>query len=88
MRQILPKNKLNVRQEITVKKERKLDRFLSHGIEIGEVQFQIVDLLFIVCLFIAGLLIRLPLYPITSGDYQGFCSHGWMKSSKKEAFFP
>ena len=87
MRQILPKNKLIVRQEIAVKKERKLDRFLSHGIEIGEVQFQIVDLLFIACLFVAGLLIRLPLYPIISGDYQGFLQPWMDEIQQKGGFF-
>ena len=52
-----------------MEKERKLDQFLQYTVEIGEIKFQMVDLLFILCLSVVGLLIRIPLYPITSADY-------------------
>ena len=59
-----------------MEKERKLDQFLQYTVEIGEIKFQMVDLLFILCLSVVGLLIRIPLYPITSADYLG-CLLPW-----------
>ena len=77
-----------VRQEITVKKERKLDQFLQYTVEVEGIEFQMVDLLFILCLFVIGLLIRIPLYPITSADYLGCLLHGWRRSGRREVSFP
>ena len=69
-----------------MKKERKLDQFLKYTLDIGTIQFQVVDLLFIICLFIIGLLIRIPLYPITSADYLG-CLDPWMQEIRKTGGF-
>ena len=67
------KKKSEVRYRVghSMEKERKLDQFLQYTVEIGEIKFQMVDLLFILCLSVVGLLIRIPLYPITSGRQEG-----------------
>ena len=75
-----------VRQEITVKKERKLDQFLQYTVEVEGIEFQMVDLLFILCLFVIGLLVRIPLYPITSADYLG-CLLPWMEEIRQTGGF-
>lgn len=74
------KKKSEVRYKVghSMEKERKLDQFLQYTVEIGEIKFQMVDLLFILCLSVVGLLIRIPLYPITSADYLG-CLLPWME---------
>lgn len=69
-----------------MEKERKLDQFLQYTVEVGEIEFQIVDLLFILCLFVIGLLIRIPLYPITSADYLG-CLQPWMEEIRQKGGF-
>lgn len=46
-------------------------------IRIGKITFQIVDLLFILCLFFFGFMIRWKLMPIESADYWGFLKD-WM----------
>lgn len=66
-----------------MKNERKLDQFLCHAIQVGEIQFRAVDLLFIVCLLVIGLLIRLPLYPLVSADYRGFLEL-WMDEIRQK----
>ena len=69
-----------------MEKERKLDQFLQYTVEIGEIKFQMVDLLFILCLSVVGLLIRIPLYPITSADYLG-CLLPWMEEIRQTGGF-
>lgn len=69
-----------------MKKERKLDQFLQYAVEVEGIKFQMVDLLFILCLFVIGLLIRLPLYPITSADYLG-CLLPWMEEIRQTGGF-
>lgn len=61
----------------SMQKQRRMDRFLSDTVSIGRMTFQIVDLLFVWCLCLFGLMIRLELYPIGSADYYGFLET-WM----------
>lgn len=55
-------------------------------IRIGKIAFQIVDLLFILCLFILGFLIRWKLMPIESADYWGFLKD-WMEQIREGGGF-
>ena len=82
------KKKSEVRYKVghSMEKERKLDQFLQYTVEIGEIKFQMVDLLFILCLSVVGLLIRIPLYPITSADYLG-CLLPWMEEIRQTGGF-
>ena len=82
------KKKSEVRYRVghSMEKERKLDQFLQYTVEIGEIKFQMVDLLFILCLSVVGLLIRIPLYPITSADYLG-CLLPWMEEIRQTGGF-
>lgn len=59
-------------------KQRRVDRFLTETVSIGRMTLQAVDLLFILCLCVLGLLIRVELYPIESADYYGFLE-AWME---------
>lgn len=58
-------------------KERNMDKIMFSKIRIGKITFQIVDLLFILCLFFFGFMIRWKLMPIESADYWGFLKD-WM----------
>ena len=66
-----------------MEKERKLDQFLQYTVEIGEIKFQMVDLLFILCLSVVGLLIRLHLQTIWDVSCRG-----WRRSGRQEGSFP
>lgn len=64
-----------VREEMM--EERAIDRFMFQRVRIGKIQFQIVDLTFILCLFAFAFMIRWKLMPVESADYWGFLE-GWM----------
>lgn len=55
-------------------------------IRIGKITFQIVDLLFILCLFSFGFMIRWKLMPIESADYWGFLKD-WMEQIREGGGF-
>ena len=57
--------------------ERIMDKLLFIKIRVGKVEFKVVDLLFILCLFAFAFLIRWKLMPIESADYWGFLED-WM----------
>ena len=52
----------------------------------GKITFQIVDLLFILCLFFFGFMIRWKLMPIESADYWGFLKD-WMEQIREGGGF-
>lgn len=55
-------------------------------IRIGKITFQIVDLLFILCLFFFAFMIRWKLMPIESADYWGFLKD-WMEQIREGGGF-
>lgn len=57
--------------------ERIVDKVMFCELEIGKVKFKIVDMAFIVCLFVFAFLIRWKLMPIESADFWGFLED-WM----------
>ena len=62
--------------------ERKIDRALRIRVRLGVIEFQVVDLLFILCLFVFGFLIRWKLMPIESADFWGFLED-WMNQIRE-----
>ena len=67
-------------------KERAIDRLMFQRIKIGEITFQVVDLLFILCLFVFAFLIRWKLMPVESADYWGFLE-SWMAQIRSKGGF-
>ena len=59
-------------------KERNLDKIMFQKVKLGDITFQVVDLLFVLCLFYFGFMIRWKLMPIESADYYGFLED-WMR---------
>lgn len=67
-------------------KEHSMDKIMFSKIRIGKITFQIVDLLFILCLFFFGFMIRWKLMPIESADYWGFLKD-WMEQIREGGGF-
>ena len=67
-------------------KERSMDKIMFSKIRIGKITFQIVDLMFILCLFFFGFMIRWKLMPIESADYWGFLKD-WMEQIREGGGF-
>ena len=67
--------------------ERIIDRVMFKKIKIKSIEFKVVDLLFIACLFFLAFMIRWKLMPVESADYWGFLE-GWMVQIRKEGGFP
>ena len=67
--------------------ERIIDRIMAIRVRIGKVELKVVDLLFIMCLFIFAFIIRWKLMPIESADYWGFLED-WMKQIRAAGGFP
>lgn len=67
-------------------KERNMDKVMFTKIRIGKITFQIVDLLFILCLFFFAFMIRWKLMPIESADYWGFLKD-WMEQIREGGGF-
>lgn len=67
-------------------KERNMDKIMFSKIRIGKITFQIVDLLFILCLFFFAFMIRWKLMPIESADYWGFLKD-WMEQIREGGGF-
>lgn len=66
--------------------ERIIDRIMLRKARIGKVNMQVVDLVFILCLFVFAFLIRWKLMPVESADYWGFLK-GWMEQIRSEGGF-
>lgn len=62
--------------------ERWIDRILKKQIMIREVSLQVIDLVFIICLFAFAFMIRWQLMPIESADYWGFLKE-WMNQIRE-----
>ena len=61
--------------------ERKLDIFLNYEIKVKSIVFKMVDLIFMLCLFVLAFMVRWKLFPIESADYWGFLKL-WMDQIK------
>lgn len=66
--------------------KRAFDRMMFKKIEIGSIQCQIVDMLFVCCVLVLAFLARLRLMPIESADYTGFLK-GWMEQIRENGGF-
>ncbi|MBD5548550.1 MAG: hypothetical protein HDQ97_14360 [Lachnospiraceae bacterium] len=58
--------------------ERIIDKVMTIKVRTGKIEWKVVDLLFIMCLFVFAFMIRWKLMPIESADYWGFLED-WMK---------
>jgi len=67
-------------------KERRLDRVLNIETEIYGIKMKIVDIAFVICLFILAFMIRWKLMPIESADYFGFLEE-WMNTIRANGGF-
>lgn len=67
-------------------KERRLDRVLNIDTEIYGIKMKIVDIAFVICLFILAFMIRWQLMPIESADYYGFLEE-WMNTIRANGGF-
>lgn len=57
--------------------ERIMDKVMFHELNIGNMKIKVVDLSFVICLFVFSFLIRWKLMPIESADFWGFLED-WM----------
>ncbi len=57
--------------------ERIMDKVMFHELNIGNIKIKVVDLSFVICLFLFAFLIRWKLMPIESADFWGFLED-WM----------
>lgn len=62
--------------------ERLIDRFLNKEFSVHNITFKVVDIAFILCLFIFAFFVRLKLMPIESADYFGFLKE-WMQTIRE-----
>ena len=67
--------------------ERTIDKVMFQSVKIGKIKFQVVDLVFILCLFMFAFMIRWKLMPVESADYWGFLK-GWMEQIRSDGGFP
>lgn len=67
-------------------KDRNFDIIMFSKLKIGKITFQVVDLLFILCLFFFGFMVRWKLMPIESADYWGFLKD-WMQQIRQGGGF-
>jgi Gpi18-like mannosyltransferase len=54
-----------------------MDKVMFHELNIGNIKIKVVDLSFVICLFVFSFLIRWKLMPIESADFWGFLED-WM----------
>lgn len=66
--------------------KRIVDRIMMIRVRIGKIELKVVDLLFIMCLFVFAFIIRWKLMPIESADYYGFLED-WMKQIRAAGGF-
>ncbi len=67
-------------------KERAIDRFLNYEIKAGSMSIPAIDLVYVMCLWVLGFLIRKALFPIESADYYGFLAE-WMDKIRENGNF-
>lgn len=67
-------------------KPRKIDFILNYKVTIRGICFQMVDILFIVCLMVISLFMRTAFLDIQSGDYLGFLQM-WMQTIRERGGF-
>lgn len=67
-------------------KERKIDQILNYRIQIGKLPMKVVDLLFILCLWVFSFSLRWKLMPIESADFWGFLQQ-WMEEIRATGGF-
>ena len=65
---------------------RRFDTIMFNKLKIRGITFQVVDLVFILCLFVLGFMIRWKLMPIESADYWGFLKD-WMEQIRNGGGF-
>ena len=79
----MKEEKLQEQEEILedkpAEKERLTDRILTGEVTLKGICFQMVDILFVICLFALAFMIRWKLMPIESADYFGFLEP-WMET--------
>lgn len=63
-------------------KERVIDRLLNMETGTGRVKWKLVDIIFILCLFVLAFKLRCSLLPIQSADYYGFLQE-WMNTIRE-----
>ena len=63
-------------------RERAIDKIMFREYNLRGVKLKAVDLLFIICLFLFGFMIRWKLMPIQSADYYGFLAD-WMNQIRE-----
>lgn len=66
--------------------ERFIDKVLTKQIKIKNIELKVIDIAFVLCLFVFAFMIRWKLMPIESADYFGFLEP-WMEEIRKNGGF-
>ena len=66
--------------------DRIIDKLLNKEIGKGNIKWKIIDIAFVICLFLFAFMIRWKLMPIESGDYCGFLKE-WMNTIRENGGF-
>lgn len=66
--------------------ERFIDKVLTKQIRIKNIELKVIDIAFVLCLFVFAFMIRWKLMPIESADYFGFLEP-WMQEIRKNGGF-
>lgn len=66
--------------------ERFIDKVLTKQIRIKNIELKVIDIAFVLCLFVFAFMIRWKLMPIESADYFGFLEP-WMEEIRKNGGF-
>lgn len=66
--------------------ERFIDKVLTKQIRIKNIELKVIDIAFVLCLFVFAFMIRWKLMPIESADYLGFLKP-WMQEIRKYGGF-
>lgn len=67
-------------------KSRWIDRFLNHKIEIAKTEVSVLNLLFLVCIFMLSIVMKSKLFPIMTADFTGSFD-AWMNTIRTEGLF-
>lgn len=66
--------------------DRFIDKLLNKEIKTGGIKWKIIDIAFVICLFLFAFMIRWKLMPIASADYYGFLKE-WMSTIRGNGGF-
>ncbi|MCI7041278.1 MAG: hypothetical protein MR992_03970 [Lachnospiraceae bacterium] len=66
--------------------DRIIDKLLNKEIGKGNIKWKIIDIAFVICLFLFAFMIRWKLMPIESADYYGFLKE-WMNTIRENGGF-